>query len=655
MSKIVELLTQHPEVVFKLSEDEDTSNQFNQLVKSLLDPITKDHSVLDEIYVEGLDASQVYGQSKMVLEGVGESLLFEKIPELKEKYGFKAESDQDEDEDEDDEDEEDEEESEDAVNEDVLENEDYEEESEVDGQENEFESEDQEENEANISDGSEDFQSAEENYESAAEDSDEATKVASDDDKGSFEPEKDVFGLNDGFFDIDEFNRQSLALENGDDEDDNDDEEEIDFFADLSENDEDDEEENMAYFDDFYEKPGKPQSSSGPKKNAQHKTEEDEEDFEFDDNEYDKAMGSAMLDLFDDEDDIPKSKNNSSNPENLSSFEKQQRQIQDEIAGLEAELVAEKKWNMKGEVSAKDRPQDSLLDDTESHNLEFERTAKPVPVITQDVTESLEDMIRRRIKEENFDDLPKRLLANVASFHNRQKYELSETKSSKSLADIYEDEYKGTGDSQAASCEISEELQKQHDEISELFSSVTHKLDSLCSAHFIPKPNQFKQVEIKVTDSGASASASINMEDSQPLHVEGDTALAPQEVYKIGDDKPAAAGREGKKEVQLKSGLSYSKDELSRDDKQRLRRASKRKRSKEFNQRKEIREQREKQNPSKTEDVHGNRKRARVGEVISTLSKAKNVTVIGKKGDLTDVKGHLKKKEGPKGSSGFKL
>lgn len=647
MSNIVELLTQHPEDVFKLSKDEDTSNQFNQLVKSLLDPITKDHSVLDEIYVEGLDASQVYGQSKMVLEGVGESLLFEKIPELKEKYGFKGESDEDENEEDEDEGLEGDEE---IVEDDVLENEDDDEELEVEDQENEFESEDQEEIEANILDGLEDFQSAEENYESAAEDSDDATKVASDDEKGSFEPEKDVFGLNDGFFDIDEFNRQSLALENGDNEDESD-EEEIDFFADLSENDDDDEEENMAYFDDFYEKPGKPQANSRPKKNVQKG--EDEEDFEFDDNEYDKAMGSAMLDLFDDEDDIPKSKKSST--ENLSSFEKQQRQIQDEIAGLEAELVAEKKWNMKGEVSAKDRPQDSLLDDSESHNLEFERTAKPVPVITQDVTESLEDMIRRRIKEENFDDLPKRLLANVASFHNRQKYELSETKSSKSLAEIYEDEYKGTGDSQAASGEISEELQKQHDEISELFSSVTHKLDSLCSAHFIPKPNQFKQVEIKVTDSGASASASINMEDSQPLHVEGDTALAPQEVYKIGDDKPAAAGREGKREVQLKSGLSYSKDELSRDDKQRLRRASKRKRSKEFNQRKEIREQREKQNPSKTEDAHGNRKKARVGEVISTLSKAKNVTVIGKKGDLTDVKGHLKKKEGPKGSSGFKL
>jgi U3 small nucleolar RNA-associated protein MPP10 len=299
---------------------------------------------------------------------------------------------------------------------------------------------------------------------------------------------------------------------------------------------------------------------------------------------------------------------------------------------------------MKGEISSKDRPQDSLLDDPESANLEFDRTAKPVPIITEDVTETIEDLIRRRIKNNEFDDLPKRFITDVSKFHNRQKYELSEQKSTKSLAEIYEDQYNQVDENK----EITDELKKKHDEISELFNQVSHKLDALCSAHFIPKPHQFKTIEIKVNDNAAS----INMEDSQPLHVSSESTLAPQEIYKIGDDKPKANGVLGRSEVQLKSGLSYSKDELSRDEKQRLRRANKRKRSKEFNQKQSIQKQKEVHQQKTQPNAN---KRQKVGQVIDTLSKAKNITVIDKKGQLRDVKGNLKKDNAPKGSNNLKL
>ena len=82
------------------------------------------------------------------------------------------------------------------------------------------------------------------------------------------------------------------------------------------------------------------------------------------------------------------------------------------------------------------------------------------------------------------------------------------------------------------------------------------------------------------------------MEDAQPLHVSNESRLAPQEIYKIGDDEAKGDGVKGKSQVQLKSGLSYSKDELSREDKQRLRRATKRKKAKAFNQRQETKRQR---------------------------------------------------------------
>ncbi|ODV79688.1 Mpp10 protein, partial [Suhomyces tanzawaensis NRRL Y-17324] len=635
---LLEVLLGKPQDIFTFfrSEESDDSNEvanksyFNELAKQFLDPITKQYSVLDEIYVDGLDSTQVFGQTKMVLDGVDEALLTAKIPELKEKFQD-YQSDEIDSEDENDE-------GNDIDESDQDEQEEEEAEEEVDQEEPQLSDDD-------VKTLNEDFEGFDEENEEQDSGSEAETQVPSDDEIIQTEQKKDAFGLNDGFFDIDQFNKQILALEK---ENDDEDEEEIDYFAGSGDDDDDDDEEedeeDMAYYDDFYDKPGvirKSKSQVANEEELDNEEEEDEAEDEeygrFNEEEYDTAVGSAMNDLFADEDQPAQAKSTAP----LSSYEKQQQEIQAEIAKLEAELVADKKWTMKGEVQAKHRPQDSLLDDPETATLDFDRTSKPVPIITEEVTESLEELIRRRIKSDEFNDLPRRIITDISKFHNKQKFELSEQKSNKSLAELYEDDYNKVD----AQKEVSEEVQKQHDEISDLFTKLNHRLDSLCSAHYIPKPHQFKTIEIKVNDNAAA----ITMEDAQPLHVSSESALAPQEIYKIGDDKPAADGNKGRSSVQLKSGLSFSKDELSREDKQRLRRASKRKRSKEFNQRKELQEQRAKQESKPSS------KRQKVGDVVDTLSKAKNVTVIGKKGEMTDVKGNLKKTQGPQTSNNFKL
>lgn len=628
--ELLKALAEDPAEIFKLAKQEDAVEKFNSVTKILLDRIAPEHSVLDEIYVDGLDASQVFGQAQMVLLGVGENLLFEKIPELREKYGNQDEED---------------EENDNENGSDVSENEEefFLMES---GDEQPAEAESGED--ANQSDENgaqfelEEEEGTEAEDEEAQDVSDaesEETKVAEDD---QVQPTKDAFGLNDGFFDIDAFNKQIIALE---DENLDDNDEEIDLFADLSDED-NSEGEEMEYYDEFFDKPGVNKFSStgttkskAPKQDSDNEEDEDEDvDAELGEKEYDQAVESAVLDLFaDEEEDQPK------DTKHLSSYEKQQQQLQAEIAKLEAELVAEKKWTMKGEVRSKDRPTDSLLDDEEAPSLEFDRTSKPVPVITEEVTETIEDLIKRRVRNDEFDDLPKRLITDVSRFVQKQKTEVSDQKSGKSLAEIYEDEYHGVDPEQ----KISEEVQQAHDEISDLFTSLNYKLDSLCLAHYIPKPHEFKTIDIKVSD-GAAA---ISMEDAQPLHVSDESKLAPQEVYKIGDDKEKADGARGVSQVVLKSGLAYSKDELSRDDKQRLRRAKKRAKSKHFNELKEVREQREKQQPQQGND----RKRQKVGEVMDTLSKAKNVTVIDKKGQLRDALGKLKKADGPQTGSRFRL
>ncbi|CAN3353346.1 U3 small nucleolar RNA-associated protein Mpp10p [Diutina catenulata] len=640
---VFERLKEHPEEVFTLFKD--GSNEFNTITKQYLDPLAPKYSVLDEIYVDGLDASQVFGQSKMVLEGLGSSLLAESLPQVTQKYRVGASSSLQDDESESDgsEDSDGETLGAQAANaEDEEGSEDNDEEEEEQQEAESEEEEEVEEEEQSDSDFS-GFVSAEENLDGV--DDEEESEEERPTTKEEKPVKADAFGLNDGFFDIDEYNKQVLALEENDGDIVEDDDEEIDMFGDLSGS-EDEEDDGMEYYDDFFDKKGNVKARTIDSLPANTESDEvDAEEAELDDGDYDNAVDNAMLDLFADE---GAEEDNKAPEEKLSSFEKQQLALQKEIEKLEAELVADKKWTMKGEVTSQQRPQDSLLADPETAELEFDRTAKPVPVITEQVTETIEDLIRRRIRNKEFDDLPKRFITDVASFHNRQKMDVSQEKSSKSLAEIYEDQYKDVADDEEANAE----LKKQHDEISDLFASVSHKLDSLCSAHFIPKPNQFKQIEIKVSDNAAA----ISMEDSQPLHVSSDATLAPQEIYKIGDDRVKADGVLGRSEVQLKSGLSYSKEELSRDEKQRLHRAAKRKRTKDYNERESSKLQRDQQNATESAKSGKERapKRAKTSEVMDTLAKG-NVTVIDKKGQLRDVKGNLKKDKERSGVSNLKM
>ncbi|QLG70581.1 hypothetical protein HG535_0A05220 [Zygotorulaspora mrakii] len=412
---------------------------------------------------------------------------------------------------------------------------------------------------------------------------------------GEKEPEAktDKYGLNDDFFNFNEFNRQTLEAEENSGSTDGTDES-IDYFEDVPS----DEDEEAIYYEDFFDKP----ASKNVSTKSQRGSEEMQEDLTNAD--YQSALKFAKLDLFAEDEDVSDEEDNSKEyEEKHSSHQKQQSRIQMQIEELEKEAVAEKKWALKGEVKAQDRPEDALL----TEEIEFDRTAKPVPVITAEVTESLEDMIRRRIKDENFDDLQRRVLVDLTARSRKPQFELSDQKSSKSLADIYEDDYKHV--SQDAT--ITEELKKSHDEISELFTNLNYKLDALSSAHFIPKPPQ-KSLEVRVeTDA-------ITMEDAQPLSMSSASALAPQEIYSVGKS-------DNSNEIRLKDGTTMAKDEMSRENKSRLRRAIKRKRSK------AIKDHQSKPN-----------KQSKKESAIETLSRAKNVTVIDKKGGKSDVRGNIK-------------
>lgn len=608
--EILNELKANPQEILKASRFNEFLNFFKHEIKELLDPLARSYSPLDEIHVNGLDAIQIYSQAKIILDSIDESLLFDRIPQFKEKHGLDDSS---------------------------LKNENGDGStslSDTASEATDMSILDKDENHDSDSASDIILQSNKQNDDEGEEKSDssdyEEESVSQVNQKVALNAEprrldENDSELNDEFFDIEAFNRQILALEN-DRETKSD--EEVDYFGDVG----DDEDEEMAYFDDFFDEPEvKPHVSEH--RDAQMNNRDMQEDLSdvAEEEDFEKAINSAKLDLFSD------AKEDNMIQKNLSSFEKQQQKIQAEISRLESELVAEKKWTMKGEVSLKDRPQGALMDDNDTLNLDFERNSKPIPVITDEVTSSIEDLIRSRIKEENFDDLQRRHLNDMNTFKRVQKAQVSEEKSKKSLAEVYEDAYNNYDENK----EASEELLKHHDEIANLFQDISRKLDSLSSAHFIVRPHKPTTVDVKITEI-----PKVTLENAQPLHVASGSTIAPQEVYRIGDDAENANVKNS--EVFLKSGLSYSKDELSKDEKLRLRRANKRKNSKKFKEKKRVREEQDKSNNVLS-------KKHKIGEVVNTLASNSNITLVNKKGEFTDVKGNLKGTSGKNGSSSFRL
>lgn len=495
-------------------------------------------------------------------------------------------------------------------------------------------------------------------------------------DLGNEEPAEDFvadkFGLNDGFFSIDNFNKQSEFLEQQDTRGDDDgaasDEEDIDWDAnplgagavggqagegaaddDESEDDEEgggfgdpdapseDEDEDLEAGDmgdiggmgntndimyaDFFAPPAQKQrknkkgrpnphnfpAQAGPSKNA---APEDQDD------DMQRTMDAVHRDLFDEseeEEEEPEEALDPADPRSRrSAHERRKAAIAEEIRKLEAANVAKREWTLQGEARAADRPMNSLLEE----DLDFERAGKPVPVITAEVSESIEDLIKRRILAQDFQDIIRRRPDDLATGarRGRQDFELDDSKSKKGLAEEYEEEHLRATDPNFVDVK-DEKLAKEQKEVESLWRDVSAKLDSLSSWHFRPKRPE-ASLDIRVD------APTITMEDARPSaggDVAGASQLAPQEIYKAGE-----AGKGNKAEVVGKSGLPEGREEMSREEKKRRRRREKERIHKAGTN-----------EPARKEGKGAKERR----EVLGDLKKG-GVKVIGRKGEMQDVEGN---------------
>ncbi|XP_068415327.1 U3 small nucleolar ribonucleoprotein protein MPP10 [Eschrichtius robustus] len=210
-----------------------------------------------------------------------------------------------------------------------------------------------------------------------------------------------------------------------------------------------------------------------------------------------------------------------------SSFEIRQEKMNEKIASLEKQLLEKKPWQLQGEVTAQKRPENSLLEET----LHFDHAIRMAPVITEETTFQLEDIIKQRIKDQAWDDVVRKEKPKEDAYEYKKRLTLDHEKSKLSLAEIYEQEYIKLNQQKTA-----EEENPEHVEIQKMMDSLFLKLDALSNFHFIPKP---PVPEIKVV----SNLPAVTMEEVAPVSVSDAALLAPEEVKeknKAGDTKTAA-------------------------------------------------------------------------------------------------------------------
>ncbi|KAH8685635.1 U3 small nucleolar ribonucleoprotein complex, subunit Mpp10 [Tricladium varicosporioides] len=514
---------------------------------------------------------------------------------------------------------------------------------------------------------------------------------------------EDPNGLNDGFFSIDEFNKQTEFLERADaaadmntgeasdeedidwdadpltapapkvsssrraaamdisdveDGDDDDSEDgptfgNVDLNAPEGESDEEDEDVDMdegedaagdntndILYKDFFEPP--PRKAGKGERQANYLERQSRkslaENLGMSGADVERAMADVKRDLFDDLSDQEGSGDALSDVDpadprsRRSKHERQQAKLKEEIRKLEAASVAKREWTLSGEARAADRPQNSLLEE----DLDFERTGKPVPVITAEVSESIEELIKRRILAQEFDEVIRRRPDSLNNPTNSRRgaFELDDTKPQQSLAEMYEEEHVKANNPDTYVSKADEKVRKEEKEIEALWRDVSAKLDALSSWHYKPKPAAPSLTVVADV-------ATVSMEDAQPSTAAGinggESMLAPQEIYKAGKEKENIE----KGEVVPKSGAPIARQEMTREEKLRRRRREKERIKKrggeELNQRPEGRK------------AKGKR------EMIEGLKKG-GVRVIGKKGEIRDVEGNkVQATKALNGAGGFKL
>lgn len=281
------------------------------------------------------------------------------------------------------------------------------------------------------------------------------------------------------------------------------DDESVDLFDDRSEEEDNNAPGKYLKYADFFDNP--PSEDDQFERNNSENIEASEEEFsngdeemddgtEEDEEEQEMPSKKVKFNLTNDSDETDSLENKiqfrkkdkeEDDTKPKSSLEMRQQRLLTRIKELEAEAITEKPWQLKGEVSGANRPQNSILEEF----VEYDVIARPAPVITEETTIKLEDIIKQRIKNRAWDDVEKKFKPVETPLEYKKQLVMDQQKSKESLSQIYENEY--LRQRKALNSEENEkEKEKEpelHREIKQMLRGLMSKLDALSNYHYTPK------------------------------------------------------------------------------------------------------------------------------------------------------------------------
>lgn len=249
------------------------------------------------------------------------------------------------------------------------------------------------------------------------------------------------------------------------------------------------------------------------------------------------ARAEEEGDYEDDEEDVGKSVQ----PKAKSAFQRQQEALARQMDKLESAALGEKSWLLKGEADAKARPLNSALET----DLEFEHVMAPAPVISAEITQKLEDIIKQRIIEGRFDDVER--VEPVQERERKEAPQLDDTKSTKGLGEIYADEYM----KQKVGVALGEKEDPIVAEVKKLWALLSYRLDALSRTGFVEEPKDIEariDRELALKAQGNLVPATFNEANHQ----------APEEIFAGGDGK---GGQRGSAAGNIKADDELTKEE----------------------------------------------------------------------------------------------
>lgn len=391
-----------------------------------------------------------------------------------------------------------------------------------------------------INDNEKDYNDEESNSEMVDEENENSDEDDEDDEQENDEEiSKFKSSVDDQFFNLHEMHKfldaedkkESIGVrgnydEQKNEEDDDDDDNEIDLFEMDSDNEESGH--NIKYRDFF--KPSKKPSRTDEdyikkrdKKNLARKKMRSEDLGEGDEEEdlgaseqHTKEKVHEHQDKIEEESSDDEEENDAEKPK--SSHEIKEINLKAKIGRMEARALREKAWQLKGEVDAQNRPINSLLEEI----LDFDSSVRPAPVITEETTMKLEDIIKQRIKDKAFDDVEKKIRPVETPQEYRKKLILSQEKNKDSLVKIYENEFIQKANSQSKEDAV-KDVPKLQQEIKNSMKALFSKLDALSNFHYTPKQ---AQAEVKIITN----TPAISLEEVTPAVVSTSNLLAPEEI-----------------------------------------------------------------------------------------------------------------------------